>query len=214
MADAPDTRERVTAVLERIAADTAAARHTAACLPRALALGDTEGAGRCLTLLWERLELVTAFRRVARLPSVPPESQDFMLHLWQNYGDHLRQELGTPLLARVLRVVLPPYRGPDMTLYRGNSARNLRNRTYGLAWSASQEMDEGFARGIWRTFEGGSVLLRAQAPAAAIICCLGDHERPEEEEYLVEARRLGRVELLARFSQQSPREYQQGAVNG
>ena len=93
-----------------------------------------------------------------------------------------------------------------MTLYRGDSAWNRKRRTYGLAWSTKREVAEGFARGTWRTFKGGSVLLSTVAPREAIICCVGN-ERGEAE-YLVDRRALKVVSVVERFAQQTFEENQ------
>jgi hypothetical protein len=54
-------------------------------------------------------------------------------------GDHLRDQVGDDLLlAHALRVLLPPYTGPALKLYRGDSARNWCHGTYGLSWSGNQ----------------------------------------------------------------------------
>ena len=58
--------------------------------------------------------------------------------------------------------------------------------------------------GMWRKFEGGSVLLEAKASSEAIISApalLGDYYG--EEEYIVDRRRLSAVKVLERFSQAS-----------
>jgi hypothetical protein len=196
-------------VHERIRAENQQLCRAAIWLPRALAIGDTEWALTYLVRIWHSSwKLPGAFRRVAAPAGVPRESQDFMLGIWQSHGDHLRQELGDLLLTKALRAVLPPYTGPDMTLYRGDGARNRRRRTYGLAWGASREVAERFARGIWQTTDGGSVVVRAQVSASAIICAVHEHgdARYGEDEYLVDRRQLGRVTLLARFAQRHPRE--------
>ncbi|MBN9438065.1 hypothetical protein [Bosea sp. (in: a-proteobacteria)] len=52
---------------------------------------------------------------------------------------------------------------------------------------------------------GGSVHLKTEAPATAIICapCLID-DGMDEGEFLVDRRRLGRVEVVDRFSEITP----------
>lgn len=145
-----------------------------------------------------------AWRLCARLPSVSTDMQDAFLDHWIADGDVMRGAQGSDdlVLIGALRVLLPPYSGPTMTLYRGDSAWNRRRRTYGMSWSASPQVADEFAtnRPFPRSFQGGSVLLRAEAPPEAIICAPGVDNG--EEEYLVDRRRLGRVEVLARYPQQ------------
>jgi hypothetical protein len=144
-----------------------------------------------------------ALRRVARSASPPDQFRHFLLDVWRHHGDHIRQEVDDDLLlARALRVMLPPYTGPAITLYRGEGFRNRKRRTYGLAWSRQVEIAREFARtGLWRTTNGGSVLLEVTAPSEAIIC-----EVPEtddsyaEKEVIVDRRHLRAVKVLERFS--------------
>jgi hypothetical protein len=100
--------------------------------------------------------------------------------------------------------VLPPYKGPAITLYRGDGARNRQRRTYGLSWTSNPDVAEAFAKGLYRNSMGGSVILQADVPAEAIICHVAadaDHDRYDEAEYLVDRRRLGRVKVIERLAQ-------------
>jgi hypothetical protein len=145
-----------------------------------------------------------AFRRCAKLTAVPARMKRLILEAWLNSGIHIRQEVGDDLiLAAALRVLLPPYTGGALTLYRGDSAYNRRRRTYGLSWTTSEDVADSFARGIWRTFDGGSVVLRAQVPHGAIICALAQHDEDShgEEECLVDRRLLREVTVLRRYAQ-------------
>jgi hypothetical protein len=148
--------------------------------------------------LWRRAMLVAA-----RLGTVPDVIRRSFLQAWLSSGDHIRQETSDDhALADGLRVLLPSYCGPGLTLYRGDSLYNRRRRTYGLSWTAERDCGAAFAQGIWQTFDGGSVLLCTEAPAASVICVphlLGDNYG--EAEYLVDRRRLGRVWLLRRYPQ-------------
>ena len=72
----------------------------------------------------------------------------------------------------------------------------------------------GFAHGFWRTFDGGSVVLKSVVPPDAIICALALHgNNYGEDEYLVDRRKLGPVEVLERVSQISPEEYAAAAAD-
>ena len=90
---------------------------------------------------------------------------------WLPWGDSLRGEVSNDLLLiKLLRVLLPKYRGPAMTLFRGETMWNRRHRTYGMSWSTDVEVASHFANGMHRTCQGGSVVLKTRAPAEAIIC--------------------------------------------
>jgi hypothetical protein len=72
----------------------------------------------------------------------------------------------------------------------------------GLAWSASVNVARDFAKSLWQTYQGGSVLLETQAPGASIICALAtSNDCGGEQEYLVDRRFLGTVKVIERFVQ-------------
>jgi hypothetical protein len=120
------------------------------------AISDSFGAIEGVTFGWER-----AFRRAAKLDGLPANIRSAFLRVWVRSGDHIRSEVNNDLvLIRGLRRLLPLYRGAHpLTLYRGESVYNWKRRTYGLSWSGQSDVGRGFAeKGMYRTFEGGSVL--------------------------------------------------------
>jgi hypothetical protein len=144
----------------------------------------------------------TAMRAIAKSPCRSTDFRATALSVWIHYGETWRLEVDNDLvLADALRVILPPYTGPAITLYRGESARNRKRRTYGLSWTAREEIGRDFANRLCRTSEGGSVLLETIAPAGAIICAPGLIEnRYAEHEYVVDRRRLATIRVLKRYS--------------
>lgn len=189
-------------ILIALAEERATARRTLANLTAAISIGDAEAAVTALIEASQLFILPQAIRRIARLHDASDSVREAFLAMWVYRGDHLRQEAGSDLeLIDALRVMLPPYRGPSLTLYRGDGAWNRRRRTYGLSWTTSVEVARGFAAGIWRNTEGGSVVVRCDAPAEAIICAPSlEGSRYDEAEFLVDRRRLGRVRLVERYS--------------
>lgn len=139
-------------------------------------------------------------RRIAKLGSVPKRTRDVFRRLYIRSGDHIRQETGNDLaLIADLRVLLPPYRGGAKVLYRGQGAL-ARRRNYGLSWTASRAVAEGHAKGLWRHYQGGSVLLKTLAQPDAIISRIpGDEDRYGEIEYLVDRRLIHRVTIVASY---------------
>ena len=87
-------------------------------------------------------------------------------------------------------------RGGDKLLYRGESAENYKRGTYGLSWTPIKSVAVGFAGGdplhkIARCTKGGTVLLRARVPQAAIIAKMQkSYDYYQEQEYLVDRRFL------------------------
>jgi hypothetical protein len=155
--------------------------------------------------------MAKAFRAIGRGRGrgAPDAFRRAFAELWIVNGDDIRDQVNDDLaLIGALRQLLPPYRGGPLTLYRGDSAFNRRRRTYGHSWTSSLDTARGFAYGVWRAFDGGSVVLKSIVPPAAIICApalQGDDYG--EDEYLVDRRKLGRVEVIERVSQVSPEEH-------
>jgi hypothetical protein len=157
---------------------------------------------------FEQLEFVLdgwrkAMRAIVRLGVDPPARfRNKMLRVWAISGDHIRGEVQDDLLlADALRILLPVYRGPALRVWRGDSAWNRRRRTYGLSWSCDLNVADSFARGIWQTFKGGSVVLEADAPREAVICTIERNDHYGEKEILINRRRLSTVRLVARYEQ-------------
>jgi hypothetical protein len=136
------------------------------------------------------------------LAQYPKRTHEVFLRLYVRHGDHIRCEAGGDIvLIKGLRVLLPPYKGSAMRLYRGQGALKPRSHEYGLSWSASREVAEAHANGMWRSSKRSSVLLEALAPAEAIICHIEeDEDRYGEEEYLVDRRRLHRVRVVKKYA--------------
>jgi hypothetical protein len=123
---------------------------------------------------------------------------------WVEQGDHIRSEVDDDIvLNKALWSLLPPYIGPaPLTLYQGETLWNRRRRTYGQAWTTDVKVARNAALGPFRSFEGGSVLLKTIASRQAIISAPAHGEdRYGEQEYLVDRRRLERVEVVERFTQ-------------
>jgi len=131
-------------------------------------------------------------------------------------------------LATALRLLLPPYTGPVMRLYRGTKYHEWRFRRYGFSWSANLEEADFFAQGPRQALEGGTVVMETEAPAEAIIARISypqefsPEERAEfirqqprfseesfqqfghEGEYIVDRQFLGPVKVARRYSQIKP----------
>ncbi|QAU44197.1 hypothetical protein [Bradyrhizobium guangzhouense] len=142
-------------------------------------------------------------RKLATLPDVPDSSRAMMLSAWIRWGDSWRNNVNNDvLLIDTLRNLLPPYRGGEVRLFRGDSAFNRRRRTYGMSWTVDRIVAESFAEGNASMYDGGTVVLETLAPSTAIICVPHDHIEHAyagEVEYLVDRRRLGDVNLVKRY---------------
>jgi hypothetical protein len=143
-------------------------------------------------------------RKLAALSDIPDSSRELVLSLWIRSGDGWRDDVNNDLLLiDVLRNLMPPYRGGEIRLFRGDSVFNRRRRTYGMAWTSDPVVAESFADSRALMYQDGGVLLETFAPPNAIICVPHDHIEDEwhagEAEYLVDRRRLGEVRVVKRY---------------
>jgi hypothetical protein len=178
-------------------------REAIATLERAAMNGDKRAFEQGLARAEATGATASAFRIIARGPRPPETFQRWFVGCWFRRGDILRSQVGDDVaLVSGLRNLLPKYSGDGLTIYRGDSAYNRKRRAYGFSWSKSKSTAEGFARGVWQTFEGGSVLLTAHAAPNAIICDIGSILRRSGEcEILIDRRKLTNVEVLQRYPQ-------------
>jgi hypothetical protein len=138
-----------------------------------------------------------AMRRIANMNcKVNPQMRLLMYRVWSHHGDYIRPMVSDDLLLiRALRKLLPAYGGGPKKLYRGESAENRKNQTYGLSWTPRKTIARGYCS--YNQAYAPSVLLMTVAPPEAIIVGVrkayddyGDHE------YLVDRRYLNRVEVV------------------
>jgi hypothetical protein len=165
--------------------------------------GDVEGFVESAVEVANLWACEKAMRAISRASPMPRTTRECFLGMWVRWGDSFRNQMtDDKALITGLRALLPPYSGPAVQLYRGDSFFNRKRRTYGLSWSSKIEVAESFAQGIWQTFDGGSVVVETLASPVAIVCAphLTDNSY-EEDEYVVDRRRLDRVRVVARFPQ-------------
>jgi hypothetical protein len=165
------------------------------------------------------LSLTGAWRETftvcARLTTVAAEAKVRFAEIWHQNGEYIRDQVNDELvLIRGLRKLLPACSGSPLTLFRGESMFNRQRRSYGLLWSTRVDEAERSADGMCRTVDGGSVVLRVEAPASAIFHApTHDGKDDEHAEYLVDRSQLRDVQVIRRFSQISIDEYRARASN-
>jgi hypothetical protein len=158
----------------------------------------------------------TMFRQVAQLRSVHESIQQAFQLLWVESRLSSRCASNDAQLD-ALRVLLIPYKGPAVRLFRGarvHEARFRKRKFYGVSWSSDIEAADWFAR-HYQAASGGTAVLETIAPPEAIISALdglylenADGERMFDElEYIVDGRRLQRVTVVRRYPQISFEEW-------
>lgn len=148
------------------------------------------------TGVWE-----LAIKECRRLGDAPDEIRAKFLCIWIAFGDSLRSNVNKDFsLIAGLRVLLPPYAGGPVQLFRGESFGNRKRRTYGMAWSSDRQVATAFARNRADLYEGGTVLLETvAAPEAVISAPALLLPGASVDEYVVDRRRLRAVRVLERF---------------
>jgi hypothetical protein len=125
-----------------------------------------------------------------------------LLRFWVSDGFHISRSLrGDRIFVDVLRCFVPPYKGGPITLFRGElQSRHLLSE-YGLSWTSRLEVAEMFAQRRVHLQEGDGVVLQIEAGPEIIICARPAHSGSlKEDEYLVDPRDIGGVEVLETFS--------------
>jgi hypothetical protein len=125
-------------------------------------------------------------------PSLDAPLGKALLDFWMEFGlwsipRGLKNDL--PIFAEALRHALPPYCGPNLTLYRGEQLERHMQGIHGIAWTSDVSVAEMFATRRTALKDGKGIVLRADAPAHAIIT--GPTAFPksiEEQEYIVDPR--------------------------
>ena len=134
----------------------------------------------------------------ARPPATLEEASRFHDH-WHVAHHYLRELVDDePAVLAMLRVWLPPYDGPDLTLYRGENAHRFEAGRLGIAWTREIDKARMFASGLNARGSGGA-LLRCLAPSAAIIASPSQHSQHiQEGEFTLDPRGLLNVQVLER----------------
>ena len=129
-----------------------------------------------------------ALRRLTKLRAVPAVSQQAFSRAWMESKSVPLKVRNYSILCAALRVMLPPYTGPAVRLFRGACFNEVQRRQYSVSWTDDRSVAERFARD-YSEMAHGSVILETSAPPAAII---GQMEYPgpltdaEREEFLHE----------------------------
>ena len=127
-------------------------------------------------------------------------SQGFQT-LWTTRGHRIREQAADDIaMLDALRVLLPPYTGGIVTLYRGESLERWNAGRLGSAWTTRRDIAEMFAGGLNAIEPDGGVLLATDAIAGAVIAGPNHHSVwLDEHEYVVDRRQLRAVILVERF---------------
>jgi hypothetical protein len=127
--------------------------------------------------------------------------QDAFGTYWIEAGHRIREQVGDDrALAKLLRLMLPPYTGGPVALYRGENRDRLAAGFLGFAWTSNLSVAEMFASGLNSVGSGG-VVLSATFDAPAIICGPNAHSSYlGEEQFTVDPFYSAGIEELTSFA--------------
>ncbi len=120
--------------------------------------------------------------------------------VWTYKGHRIREQINNDdVLRDALRVLLPPYSGPGMKLYRGENLTRWKENNIGFGWTPHIDIGRMFAGGLNAIYTGG-VLLEAYAPSEAIIAGPNEHSKSlDENEYVVDLTGIGNISNIESF---------------
>ena len=82
-----------------------------------------------------------AFRALIRSGQVDDSIKPVFTEAWLRTGDRMSDQVGDSLVfVSALRLFLPAYEGPTLTLLRGDSFWSWERRSYGASWSADRDV--------------------------------------------------------------------------
>ena len=140
-----------------------------------------------------------AFRALIRSGQVDDSIKPVFTEAWLRSGDRMSDQVGDNLVfVSALRLFLPAYEGPTLTLLRGDSFWNWERRSYGASWSADRDVAKSDALQARRVRLGGSVLLQASAPPEAIVFAPASGHG-NEQRHIVDRRLLHEVTVVERL---------------
>jgi len=170
-------------------------------LSRALISSDWEGTEAAIQSIESSGLWPQAIRAIGNLATASDIIREGFHTLWTVKGHRIREQVADDdLLLDALPRILPPYRGPSLILFRGESLARHREKRYGFAWTSRIACAEMFGRGLNAMHPGGGVLLRAEVPAIAIIAGPSAHSRYlDEHEFTVDPRLLPSIKLIGQY---------------
>lgn len=143
---------------------------------------------------------ISALRIIDAVKNLRNLNKESVHTTWVVNGGHLRRKIQDDgLILRVLRKVLPGYCGEGRLLYRGECLFLYDQQKLGFCWTPKQDVAIMFASGL-NALESGGVLLKAFAPASAILASPNNHSQYlGEDEYTCDPTALQSVEVLEMY---------------
>nr|WP_226375914.1 hypothetical protein [Pantoea stewartii] len=123
---------------------------------------------------------------------------------WIESGAFIREKINNDLfLTELLTLLLPPYSGTNLVLYRGENKARFDEGRIGFCWTQDTSIAEMFGSGL-NAYNSPGLLLRAEAPACSILAGPNDHSRYlGENEFTVNPSLLSSVIVIETYPNNS-----------
>jgi hypothetical protein len=133
---------------------------------------------------------------VDEVREVSAEIRDTFLTVWMAYTRLSLCVRDDAALSVALRVLLPPYDGPPVQLFRGAAVHEREGQAFGFSWTAKLDIAISYANDHERRTQRPGAVFHTLAMPATIICASSAAigASPEgEEEFVLDPLRLGVV---------------------
>ncbi|KAJ9430446.1 hypothetical protein PMI39_023055 [Pantoea sp. YR343] len=123
---------------------------------------------------------------------------------WIESGAFIREKINNDLiLLELLTLLLPPYSGASLVLYRGENMERFDEGRIGFCWTQDISIAEMFGSGL-NAYKSPGLLLRAEAPACSILAGPNDHSRYlGENEFTVNPSLLSSISVIETYPDSS-----------
>ncbi|WP_258086966.1 hypothetical protein [Xenorhabdus bovienii] len=141
------------------------------------------------------------FSRDIEISNYIPDKLQEQFHLfWTERGAFIREKIANDQeLTRLLRLLMPPYSGDGLELFRGENQERYQKGEIGFCWTISKEKAEQYARGL-NSYHSGGVLLKCFAAKSAIIA--GPHNHSvylDEFEHTIDSAAIEDIDVMESF---------------
>ena len=126
-------------------------------------------------------------------------SEEFNTY-WVVAGHRVREQISNDRkLINLLRILLPPYNGVTLHLYRGENQIRFNAGSIGLAWTTEIRVAQMFGQGL-NSCPSGGILLKAKFQPEAIICEPNRHSKYlGEYQYTVDPLQATNMEVVEHY---------------
>jgi hypothetical protein len=124
--------------------------------------------------------------------------------MWIETGSFIREKINNDvILTELLTLLLPPYDGGNLVLYRGENKVRFDEGRIGFCWTKDISIAEMFGSGL-NAFKSPGLLLRAEAPACSIITGPNNHSiYLGEKEFTVNPSLLASITVITIYPDSS-----------